>query len=270
MAGGGTVAFACDGVIKLTQTLQVSNSVVLDGTGHDITLSGSNSVRIFHLNNLAQLTLKGLTLADGLALGTNGAPGLPGGSGTGGAVYNSGGILRAIDCAFLRNKALGGQGGMGYLTNGLPGVLPGVGGDGAGGAIFNLQGATFLTNVLFIENRAVCGPGGDIPNGRSGSSGSAYGGAIHCFGGNVTVHRGQFTDNGTAFGEPGSIEPSGNDRRRRGLQLRRRSDRDCNLVPGQRLWRRRRHGIEGLWVAGLRVGPFSIRVGGWPCWIRCS
>ena len=44
------VTFACDGTITLSNTLTVTWDTVLDATGHQITISGSNAVRVFISN----------------------------------------------------------------------------------------------------------------------------------------------------------------------------------------------------------------------------
>src|ERR1017187_10527875 len=48
MAGGGTVTFTCDGTITLARTITNALDTVLDGSGHQITISGGNSVRVFY------------------------------------------------------------------------------------------------------------------------------------------------------------------------------------------------------------------------------
>jgi hypothetical protein len=40
MAGGGIVTFACDGTITLASTITNSIDTVIDGTGHQVTISG--------------------------------------------------------------------------------------------------------------------------------------------------------------------------------------------------------------------------------------
>src|ERR1039458_845567 len=69
MAGGGTVTFAFNGTIYLTNTLVVSNNIVLDATGQSVAISGSNSVQILIVDAGATLILSNLTLRDGLAQG---------------------------------------------------------------------------------------------------------------------------------------------------------------------------------------------------------
>ena len=50
MVGGGTVTFACDGTITLANTITLSLDTFLDGRGHQVTISGSNTVRVFYVN----------------------------------------------------------------------------------------------------------------------------------------------------------------------------------------------------------------------------
>src|SRR5690349_10452227 len=46
LAGGGTVTFACDGTITLGSTITNTLDTVIDATGHQITISGNNAVRL--------------------------------------------------------------------------------------------------------------------------------------------------------------------------------------------------------------------------------
>ena len=222
MAGGGTVTFDCDGTIVLTNTIAITNDVSLDANGRSVTISGGNMIRLFYISPGVTFAIQNLTLADGVAVGTNGnlGLGLPASVGAGGAIYNEGGTLRATACLFLRNQALGGEGGN---------VPPATGGIAQGGAVFNLGGQILATNCAFRQNSALGGvggsgtlvpfaPGGDAAggviyntaggsvhlvnsviagntvisgqgrrNGLPSSSGIAYGGAICSAGGNATL-----------------------------------------------------------------------------------
>src|SRR4051812_20577934 len=57
LAGGGTVTFAVDGRIPLSATLFITNGTTLDGSGHTVIISGSNSVRVLYVNSGAQFLL---------------------------------------------------------------------------------------------------------------------------------------------------------------------------------------------------------------------
>ena len=46
LAGGGTVTFACDGTITITTPKSISADTTLDATGHTVTISGNNAVRL--------------------------------------------------------------------------------------------------------------------------------------------------------------------------------------------------------------------------------
>jgi hypothetical protein len=69
LQAGGTVTFATNGTIVLTNTITLSNDVILDGTNHSITISGGGAVEIFNVPPGLSLTLRNLTLANGLKNG---------------------------------------------------------------------------------------------------------------------------------------------------------------------------------------------------------
>ena len=71
-----------DGIISLSSTLVVSNSVMLDGSGHNVTISGEECPG-FPVITDASLTLSHLTIANGKA--TNGA-----------GIYNDGGTVTLL------------------------------------------------------------------------------------------------------------------------------------------------------------------------------
>ncbi len=136
------------GSINLTN----STGLTIDGTGQNITISGNNQSRIFVINAL-NVTLRGLTLANGYAKGGNGANGLGGGGGAaglGGAVFVVSGTGLTFDhITFNNNNVYGGSGGSSSEFNtGIPisanggGGGGGLGGDGGGpsyAAFFSFQ-----------------------------------------------------------------------------------------------------------------------------------
>src|SRR5262245_49591142 len=87
---GGRISFACDGTIVLTNTLAVTTNAIVDATGHEVTLSGDNQVRIFNVSTGVVFGLIQLTLANGRAVG---APGLDGQAGFGAAINNEQGLV---------------------------------------------------------------------------------------------------------------------------------------------------------------------------------
>ena len=185
MAGGGKVTFACDGTIDLASTINIPNSswLMLDATGHQVTISGGNAVGVFGVSANATLTLVNLTIANGAV-----CPAGDGTDGAGGAVYNSGTAIVDL-CMFTGNLASGapgsasgkffGGGGFGgaiynagtlvvkrstfswNLVSGGAGasLWPGPGGDGKGGAIYN-RGALWLESSTLQNNSATGGAGG--------------------------------------------------------------------------------------------------------------
>lgn len=207
MAGGGSVTFAINGTIYLSNTIVISDNTVLDATGHNVAISGSNAVQIFVINSRTTVSMTNLSLINGYVRGaffTDGTGGAISNSGTlqitacsfisnnvvgiseptayasggaGGAIFNSG-IVAAQSCLFFGNSATGGGGGLGTTFQ----EIAAPGGAAAGGAFLNAGQATFI-NCVFSNNAAVGGVGGTpYPNGDPGyggqTGGEAWGGAI--------------------------------------------------------------------------------------------
>jgi Divergent InlB B-repeat domain/Immunoglobulin I-set domain len=226
LAGGGAVTFGVDGTITLTRPLTITNATAIDAAGHSIILSGNNAVRVFEVNNGVQMTVRNLTVANGLtnygaglyndggvvtlsnvifsanqAVGANGIaaasnqPPTIGGSAAGGAIYNNG-SLTLLRCQFAGNGASGGTGGAGdHVYYGGD-----VGGLGQGGAIYTT--GTFNTFDCQFSNNIVLGgqPGTNaLFNGNSGAGGA--GGAIYAI--SAQLINCAFTDNGVRGGDGG-------------------------------------------------------------------
>jgi fibronectin-binding autotransporter adhesin len=173
LAGGGTVSFDVDGIIPLSQTLVITQNTVLNGNGHNVTISGNNSVRVFQVNPAVTLTLANLTVANGLATGTNGADSF------GGGLYNDSGIVNLVGVTFATNSAVGGS--------------ANIAGGGYGGGVYN-KGTLNVTNSVFAMNRAEGGVGG--PASFLGvTAGRAAGGAIYNQGGSLNLSNNIFVSN---------------------------------------------------------------------------
>ena len=191
MALGGTVTFAFDGTIFLANTITNVSDTRLDGTGHQVTISGNNRVRVFCNNANVSFTAVNLTIANGASAGGSailnlgGAVNLTGVSlcgntasfdptgddptppASGGAIFNRGGTVHATNCSFTGNSAHTGTG-IAPIRSG-PLVY--------GGAIRNVAGEVDLISCAFAGNSAA---GGAVIYSGSGSDGDpAFGGAIH-------------------------------------------------------------------------------------------
>jgi hypothetical protein len=97
MAGGGTVTFACDGTITLAKTITNTVDTLLDASGHQVTISGSNAVRVFYVNTNVVFALVNLTVANGRAA-------------SGAGIFNAGGTVNLTNCTFSGNSARGSAG----------------------------------------------------------------------------------------------------------------------------------------------------------------
>jgi hypothetical protein len=203
MAGGGSVVFACDGVIELTSTLLISQDTDVDGAGHAVRISGGAKVRLFQVNTNAQLQVRGLTLSDGFVAG---APGLDGSQPTnggdeyGGGILCRGGTVTLIGCSLANNVCQGGEAGVDepYHFHGASG------GSAFGGGICSLGGTLNLTNCVLAGNRAVAAGGSALLSSTvvSGSDGgNASGGAIYAEGSTVHLDGGTVVSNSATGGD---------------------------------------------------------------------
>jgi hypothetical protein len=172
MAGGGTVTFACDGTITLAATITNATKTVLDASGHQITISGGDAVRVFYVATNVNFTVVNLTIANGQS--TDGA-----------GVFNDGGALVLAGTTFLSNIA----------TNG---GLPGTNVASRGGAICTRGGSVVLSNCMFIGNEAF-GSRSDSYFGSGIAGGDGCGGAIYSAG-QISVQGSTFAGNGAQGG----------------------------------------------------------------------
>ncbi len=196
MAGGGTVRFACDGVIALADTIAVTTNTVLDAAGHHISITAGAGVPAFSTGLQSpgvNFTLANLTISNcaGIQIGANSSfTGTScvfcGNYGPGGALRNEGdaqlaaclfayngasalagqsvyggavqnsGTLRADLCLFVGNSVAGASGASGS-GYGVPG---GSGGTGAGGALYN-SGTMTLCRSSCLSNSVLGGAGGN-------------------------------------------------------------------------------------------------------------
>jgi hypothetical protein len=218
MPGSNTITFAptVTGAILLTSPLPgVTASLLVQGPGaRNLAVDGNNSHRVFSFL-AGESTLSGLTIRKGYVSGAPGGAGIlnqaglsvtdctlaenraaanplsVGGSGTGGAVYNSG-VMALQGCTLRGNSAAGGSG-VSSSTR------PGTGGTGTG-AVFNDFGAMLtLSRCTVYQNSGAGGPGGNAPDGGA-NGGSGCGGVFNQ--GTLTVTSCTFSLN-SAMGGPG-------------------------------------------------------------------
>jgi predicted outer membrane repeat protein len=181
LTGGGTVTFSCSGYITLANTITVSANTTIDGSGQSVTISGSDSVRVFTVNSEITLSLVGLTIREGNDTSSLG----------GGGVLANGGNVSINNCLFADTSAIFGGGVMVY--NGALTVVNSTfsGESGSiGGAIAGYDAKLTVSNSTFSMNSAPSSPVAD-----------GSGGAIYAEGGtltvsNSTIHRNSATTNG--------------------------------------------------------------------------
>jgi hypothetical protein len=163
VAQGGEVHFGCDGVITLASTIIVSSSLVLDGNGRNVTLSGGATNRLFLVEAEGRLILRGLSLINGRVDGVDGLEAEDGENALGGGIFNAG-ALEVVDCSFSDHTVMGGQGGAGVEV-----VISGVGRTRGGNGGLALGGAIYNTGVLEVER---CSFSGNSASGGAGGAGA--------------------------------------------------------------------------------------------------
>ncbi len=196
LAGGGLVTIATDGVITLSSSIDIEVSTVIDATGRNITISGTNSVQVFRVNFLdgtGAFTMHNVHVTRGRAFSGGGMDVVNGAVNlfdctfstnqtltavstfSGGAAIRNRGTLRMSGCTFVGNRvnagAIDGFGGAIYNSGNLSvtnstftgNSILGTGAAGsAGGALYNIGGgltpvSTVLLNCTFATNVIVAG-----------------------------------------------------------------------------------------------------------------
>jgi CSLREA domain-containing protein len=209
-----TITFSVAGTITLYYPIAViaGGPLVIDG-GEVITVSGDNKLRVFQVENEAQLTLVNITVADGYEASYGGGIANWGGSVTianstfrnnssdlGGGIYNEG--LLTITDTYLAHNHASGYGGVIY--NKHNGTLTLQGGhirdnDAIdGGGIYN-SGSLYIGNNCDVRLNSATGDGGGIYNNEIGEmtivDAWLYGNwAIHHGGGIYNLGVGVITD----------------------------------------------------------------------------
>jgi hypothetical protein len=166
---GGWVGLAFNGTVTITNTINITNNVILDGKNVSAVISGGNAVRLFYVAPGVTFCATNLTLANGSCVVTSGEPGT---SADAGAIYNDGGTVTLISCTLTNNSARS------LIYGGLA----------RGGAIFNNAGTVSLCQSAIPNNAAI----GGGPNGYGGlprptTYGIGLGGAIYNTNGAVTI-----------------------------------------------------------------------------------
>jgi hypothetical protein len=199
LGGGNTIYFASNltGTITLSGAeLTITAPTIIAGPGADkLTVSGNNSVRVFTvLRGPAQIN--GLTISDGLSVGSPGQQGQDGFDGRGAGIYNQD-VLMIGGCIIRSNRAVGGIGGERHLGN------VGRGGKGMGAGVYNASGNVTLNFCSLENNSATGGQGGPSLSGEAGDGGNALGGAISTGGGTLEVHACKIMNNAATGGAGG-------------------------------------------------------------------
>ncbi len=202
------ITFACSGDIKLSSTLKITGSMILDGSGQSVTLDGGDSLQILYVNNGVTFTLKALTIAHGVrALNADRTS-------AGGGLDNDGGTVTISNSTFSGNSASYGGGlenGYGTVSisnstfsgNSAPGPAPAA----SGGGLDNFGGTVSISNSTFSGNSAFYGGGLSnlggplsISNSTFSGNSASYGGGGLSNGGTLSISNSTFSGNSASGG----------------------------------------------------------------------
>jgi hypothetical protein len=205
LGGGNTIYFSNNVTDTITLT---SGSLVMNTSGRIVgpgakvlAVSGNHNGRVFDLR-YGPTTISGLTIRDGLVVGTDGFLGLPGYDERGGGIYSEY-ILTLSNCVVLSNSVFGGMGGSANFGSG------GNGGKAFGGGLYSSGISLTLSYCLFDGNTCTGGNGGSAANNSGGFGGNGLGGAVSTLVSTANIIGCEFK-NGLAKGGDGAIgNPSG-------------------------------------------------------------
>jgi hypothetical protein len=242
LAAGTTFALTAvndttDGATALPRIVANDNLTIL-GNGALIERSaatGTPAFRLFDVASGASLSLQGLTLQGGLALGAGvsaeggaiysqgalslsgvtvqnnvaqgaaGGLGQPGQPAAGGGIYSAGALTLQGNTIVQNNQANGGQGGQGgeyYVRGGFViGQRGGAGGNASGGGLYVGGGTATLTNTFAAANTV---QGGDGGTGGFSSDPNTSGGGNGGHGGGTAAGGGSGGGSGTTGGPGGN------------------------------------------------------------------
>ncbi|HZU68257.1 MAG TPA: choice-of-anchor Q domain-containing protein [Ktedonobacteraceae bacterium] len=187
---GDSITFSCSGDIKLNDTLYITGSMTIDGSGQTITLDGYNQVQVISTSS-SDLILNALTIANGSSVSGGGAI-YNGGTlsisnstlsnnsitqqfGSAGAIYNDG-TLSISNSTLNNNSTPGAHASAGGISNyGTLSIsnstLSGNSTSGVAGAIYN-DGTLSISNSTIANNSAADGGGIYNSSGTLSSDGS--------------------------------------------------------------------------------------------------
>jgi hypothetical protein len=174
-AGSTIDLTALSGTIKLGSRLRIDDNLTINGPGaSSLALDGGQSTRLFFIGN-GNVSIRNLTLQNGLGQGGQSDTSGGGGAGMGGAIFQNGGVLNVSGVNFSGNVSAGANGNR-YDLYGGGGGFGGNASSGNGGSGGDLFGAGGLSSG---------GNGGLGAGGGAGSSGNAGNGGFGGGGGSV-------------------------------------------------------------------------------------
>jgi hypothetical protein len=194
---GDIINFSCSGDIKLSQTLTISGSMTIDGSGQSVTLDGQNQMEVLDASS-SDLTINALIIADGS---------VPGNGGSGGGIYNTG-TLSITNTTLSDNSVPGAYGTDGGGLENVYGTVSisnstitnnsANSNDGVGGGIFNDYGTMTISNSTIASNSANAGGGiGNVDSTMSISNSTIASNSASYEGGGIYITNGTVSSDGS-------------------------------------------------------------------------
>jgi uncharacterized repeat protein (TIGR01451 family) len=151
LCSGGTITFNGDFTITLANQLNIASDMTIDASGHSVTVSGNNTVKIFNINPGVTVNLTNLTIVNGNYFG-----------GWGGGIENYYGTLTVTNCTITGNSAWFGGGihnDHGTLTVTNSTITGNSASGGGGGGIYTGSGTLTVKNSSISSNSSYSGGG---------------------------------------------------------------------------------------------------------------
>jgi hypothetical protein len=148
---GDTISFAVTGTISLTSgELLVDKSLTISGpAGASLAVDGDSNSRVFHIGSGRTVTISGLTIANGNAIGS-----YP--DRKGGGIYNDHAALTLNNCLVTNNTGMDGGGGVSNDNGTLTMIDCTISLDSTGdrgGGILNEGGTLTINNCVVGPNQ---------------------------------------------------------------------------------------------------------------------
>ncbi len=210
LVGGGRIEFACDGTLVVPE-LVITADTVIDASGHQVTLSGNRSNRVFYVRRGVKLSLVHLAIAEGHASSMINDPAS---AGFGGGIFGAeGATVSLTNTTLMGNTADYSGGGIWNSEGGTLSLdhstLTGNAANSFGGGIFSI-GNLIVTHSTLNGNTVGYSGGGLLNAGVASLTNSTLSGNVsERFAGGIEAGGTLLITHGTLVGNSAAVSGSG-------------------------------------------------------------